>query len=154
MLLFEDINGDALRQEEELGLAGGAVSVTNPEGGYSQTQDTTGELDLDTGEPAPLCFADVPEGGYNISVEIPDGHNPTIEVSYKLDVQAGDRAFVNFGAQPQSSSTTDPGGDGDSGKSGLLGVLGAILLLGGIGLGWYGMRLRKQIGRASCRERV
>ncbi|OQX64709.1 MAG: hypothetical protein B5M51_02860 [Anaerolinea sp. 4484_236] len=142
VLLFEDINGDALRQEAELGLAGGAVSVTNAKGGYSQTQNTTGELDLDTGEPVSVCFADVPEGEYNISVAIPDGYNPTIEVSYKLEVQAGDRAFVDFGAQSQTS-TADPVGDEGNGSSGLLGVLGAVLLLGGLGLGWYAMRLRK-----------
>ncbi len=142
VLLFEDVNGDALRQETELALPGGAVSVTDTLGTYSQTEDTIAELDPDTGEPIPVCFSDVPEGEYNISVAVPDGYNPTLEVSYKLDVKAGDRAFVGFGAQSQAVTVTDPAEQGES-KSGILGVLGGLLLLGGLGLGWYAMRLRR-----------
>lgn len=143
VLLFEDINGDALRQQLELGLAGGAISVTNALGGYSQTQNSSNEIDIDTGEPASVCFADVPEGSYTISAAIPDGYNPTINLSYALEVQAGDRAFVAFGAQSQVSTITDPEAGEDGNKSGLLGIFGAILLLGGGGLAWYAMRMQK-----------
>ena len=40
VLLFDDVNGNAIREELELGLAGGAISVTNALGGYSQTRDS------------------------------------------------------------------------------------------------------------------
>jgi|APSaa5957512622_1039677.scaffolds.fasta_scaffold87700_1 hypothetical protein len=142
VLLFEDSNGDALRQETELGLAGGAISVTNALGGYSETQNSISEIDLETEEPASVCFADVPEGEYTVSAAIPDGYNPTINLSYSLEVQAGDRAFVGFGAQPQTSTSEDPTEEGNN-SSALLGILGAILLLGGAGLAWYAMRINK-----------
>lgn len=142
VLLFEDVNGDALRQETELGLAGGAISVTNALGGYSETLNSTSEIDLDTGEPASLCFADVPEGQYTVSAAIPDGYNPTINLSYSLEVQAGDRAFVGFGAQSQASTLEDPREE-ENNPSALLGILGAILLFGGAGLGWYALRMNK-----------
>ena len=142
VLLFHDINGNALREELELALEGGAVSVTNRSGDYSETQNTVAALDPDTLEPIHACFVDVPEGTYSISVAIPDGYNPTIEVSYELDVNAGDRVFVAFGAQSQSSTLNDPMGE-DDGNSGTLGILGVVLLLGGGGLAWYATHLRK-----------
>src|ERR671919_3123285 len=41
VVLFEDKNGDAVRQETELGIEGGAVSLTNLNGSYSETQNTS-----------------------------------------------------------------------------------------------------------------
>src|SRR5574341_1455056 len=51
VLLFDDMNGDALRQETEFGIDGGAVSLTNLNGSYSQTQNTSSATDPDTLEP-------------------------------------------------------------------------------------------------------
>jgi hypothetical protein len=155
VLLFEDVNGNALREETELGLAGGAISVTNSLGGYSQTRDSISEIDLETDEPAYICFGGIPEGleelpeseklpegKYTVSAAIPDGYNPTIDLSYSIDVNAGDRAFVAFGAQSQAI-TGDSLVDDGNGQSALLGIIGAVLLLGGAGLGWYAMRMGK-----------
>ena len=155
VLLFEDVNGDGLRQETELGLAGGAMSVTNVLGGYSQTRDSISEIDLGTDEPAYICFGAIPdgveeipdseklpEGEYTVSAAIPDGYNPTINLGYSFKVQAGERAYVAFGAQSQVSASEDPV-VGEEGNSALLGILGTILLLGGGGLGWYAMRMNK-----------
>ena len=163
VLLFEDINGDGLRQENELGLAGGATSVTNALGGYSQTRDSISEIDIETGEPAYICFGEtplgfeeipdsekLPEGKYTVSAAIPDGYNPTINLSYSFEVQAGERAFVAFGAQSQTSASENPT-EGDGNKSALLGILGAILLLGGGGLGWYAMRMNKSSSKMRYR---
>ncbi len=55
VLLFDDANGDALRQETEFGVEGGAVSLTNLNGSYSEQQNTTAALDPD-GEPSPCLF--------------------------------------------------------------------------------------------------
>jgi len=143
VLLFEDINGNALREESELGLAGGAISVTNALGGYSQTQNSISEIDPVTLEPAPLCFTDLPEGTYTVSAAIPDGYNPTFNLSYSLEVKAGDRASVAFGAQSQEATLEDPADETGGNTSSVLGIIGVILLLGGGGLGWYASRTNK-----------
>ena len=155
VLLFEDINGDGLRQENELGLAGGAISVTNILGGYSKTQNTISEIDINTGEPAYICFGEkppdaeevaesekLPEGKYTISAAIPDGYNPTINLSYSLEIEAGERAFIAFGSQSQATTLEDPIEE-EGNQSAFLGIIGGILLLGGGGLGWYAMRMNK-----------
>lgn len=141
ILLFDDLNGDALRQATEFGIDGGAVSLTNLNGSYSQTQNTTSAVDPDLLEPIRSCFTDVPPGRYNVSMAIPDGYNPTMSLSYTFDVKAGDRASVDFGAQSRTLTLDEPtetqtGG----GRSSILGVFGLLLLLGGIGLGYYAYR--------------
>jgi hypothetical protein len=140
VLLFEDVNGDALRQETEFGIDGGAVSLTNLNGSYSETQNTTSAVDPDTLEPVRACFIDVPGGEYNVSMAVPDNYNPTMLVSYTLTVKAGDRASVDFGAQSKTvtvSETTDPA---EGSRSSVLGIFGILLLLGGVGLGYYAYR--------------
>ncbi len=141
ILLFDDVNGDALRQETEFGIDGGAVSLTNLNGSYSQTQNTTSAIDPDLGEPVRSCFGDVPAGKYNISMAIPDGYNPTMSLSYTFDVKAGDRASVDFGAQSKSLTLQDPViAEESGGRSTVLGIFGLLLLLGGLGLGYYAYR--------------
>lgn len=139
VLLFDDVNGDALRQETELGVDGGAVSLTNLNGSYSQTQNTTSALDPVLAEPTRACFLEVPPGDYNVSVAVPDGFNPTMQVSYKLTVKAGDRASVDFGAQSKTVTAVEPV-DETSTRSSALGWVGLLLLLGGVGLGYYAYR--------------
>jgi len=139
ILLFADANGNALREETEPAVAGGAVSVTENNGEYSAAQDTS--IPADPAAYQGICFSNVPEGSYNITVGIPDNYNPTMNLNYSLDVKAGDRAFVDFGIQskdivadtgatPQSAPKTSP----------LFGILGGLLLLGGAALGYYAWR--------------
>jgi hypothetical protein len=149
ILLYDDLNGDALRQETELGVAGGAVSVSNTAGTFSETKTTISEIDPDLLEPVPTCFTDVPAGEYNISLAVPPNYNPTVELTYTFSIKAGDIAFVPFGAQSQ----TEPGGEppeegaGGSGPSPIFGIMGGLLLLGGLGLGWYAFQQRKPASR-------
>ena len=141
ILLFDDVNGDALRQETEFGIDGGAVSLTNLNGSYSQTQNTTSAIDPDLVEPIRSCFLDVPPGKYNISMAVPDGYNPTMSLDYTFDVKAGDRASVDFGAQAKTVTLQDPAATQESGnRSPVLGIFGLLLLLGGIGLGYFAYR--------------
>jgi len=140
VLLFDDMNGDALRQETELGIDGGAVSLTNLNGSYSETKTTTAEVDPDTSEPVRSCFTDVPKGEYNVSMAVPDGYNPTMLFSYTLTVQAGDRASVDFGAQSKTLTASEPTTTQSENRSSGLGFIGLLLLLGGIGLGYYAYR--------------
>jgi hypothetical protein len=146
VLLYNDVNGDALRQETEFGLAGGQVSVTDVNGAYSQAKETSNSLDPnDVTLPLRTCFADVPAGTFTISVAIPDNYNPTTTIAYRLEVNAGDRAFVDFGAQSNAEQIPDPTTPPEEGggTSPLLGIVGALLLLGGLGMGWYAIRMRR-----------
>jgi LysM repeat protein len=140
VLLFNDMNGDSMRQSTELGIEGGAVSLTNLNGSYSQTQNTTAAVDPDTSEPVRSCFTDVPSGEYNLSMAVPDNYNPTMLLSYKLTVKAGDRADISFGAQSKTVTVSEPTQPQTSSKSSLLGIFGFLLLVGGAGLGYYAYR--------------
>lgn len=136
ILLFEDANGDALREETEPAIAGGAVSVTENNGEYSAAQETT--IQADPAAYQGICFSNVPEGSYNITVGIPDNYNPTTNLNYSLDVKAGDRAEVGFGIQSKDV-VVDPGANTPTEKktSPIFGILGGLLLLGGAVLGYY-----------------
>lgn len=140
VLLFEDLNGDAVRQETEFGIEGGAVSLTNLNGSYSQTQITSAAVDPDTLEPVRACFTDVPGGDYNVTMAVPDQYNPTMLMSYDLTVKAGDRADIGFGAQSKTLAVGEPAETQEGSSSSLLGIFGFLLLLGGVGLGYYAYR--------------
>src|ERR1051326_7265711 len=141
VLLFNDLNGDALRQTNELGVDGGAVSLTNLNGSYSQTLTTTASIDPATSDATRACFKDVPAGDYNVSMAVPDSYNPTMLLSYKITVKAGDRASVDFGAQSKTETTAQTTAPQSSDtRSSSLGFIGLLLLLGGIGLGYYAYR--------------
>lgn len=148
VLLFDDANGNAMREDTEPAVAGGAVSLTEINGAYSGSQETlvSGDLSVYQG----ICFKDIPEGSYNISVGIPSGWNPTMSMDSSLEVNAGDIAFVAFGIQSQQTvldptTPEEPGG----GQNTVLGIVGGLLLLGGIGLGYYAWRTSRPESKLS-----
>jgi len=133
IFLFNDENGNALAEETELPLAGGAVSVTD----RLNTVNLTGTTD-DSGEA--ICFSEIPEGDYNISVAIPEGYNPTTVMNYAIAIGAGEISTVDFGAQPGSGlrpvfSEENP--------SPLLLGLGVFFIAAGVGLWIYVRRISK-----------
>lgn len=140
VLLFNDINGDGLRQSSEPVIEGGAISVSETNGKFSQTFQTA--VNPDSTAYAGTCLSNVPEGNYQIGAALPDNYNPTMALNYTLEVKAGDRAFVDFGAQSKESTVQQPDTGGGGGVSPWLGFFGGLLLLGGLGLGWYALRLR------------
>lgn len=150
VLLYDDVNGDALRQETEIGIENGAVSVGNTAGTFSETKATVSQIDPDTLEPVQTCFTDVPAGEYNISVAVPENYNPTTELTYTFAIKAGDIAIVPFGAQSKTETgieaAPEEGGEGNS-PAPIFGILGGLLLLGGLGLGWYAYQQRKPASR-------
>lgn len=149
VLLFDDVNGNSLREETEPAVAGGAISVTENNGEYSASQETI--IPADSAAYQGICFINVPEGNYNITVGIPDNYNPTMKLSSSLDVKAGDRAFLDYGIQSRDV-VADPGAEGapnEQTRSPLLGILGSILLLGGAGLGYYAWRSGKPESKLS-----
>ena len=135
IVLFDDLNGNSLADTNENPIAGGEVSISNRAGDVSLGGTTTSERDPDTTDIIPLCFENVPEGDYNVSVAAPEGFNPTTNTNYPLRLNAGDNSVIDFGAQ--LSSSAEPATPEQAGRSPLLAILGAVLILGGAGLGIY-----------------
>ena len=136
VILFADVNGDAVRGTTENPILGGAVSVTDRSGAVSKTGITT---NTDT----PLCFKEIPEGEYNISMAVPDGYNPTTTTNYPLKLIAGNRSIVDFGAQISTRPAANPSTAPQENRSPLLLVLGGILILGGIAVAVYFRVIRR-----------
>jgi hypothetical protein len=136
VLLYNDRNGDAIRQEDEPSIAGGAISVSDRSGTFSESTETVAGSEA-------YCFEDLSEGEYTITVAIPDNYNPTTATSYVLVLKAGDETYLSFGAQTNSQSQDQaPTPEGRS-RSPLLGILGGLALLAGLGLAVFGTRLLK-----------
>jgi hypothetical protein len=134
VFLFNDINGNASHEETEETLAGGAISITDRLGQVSKTENTLAELE-------PVCV-EIPEGDYNISMAIPTGYNATTELNLQdVQVNAGDQAILEFGAQvstaPQEQPEAAPAAASKDTTSMLLALFGGLLILMGIGLGIY-----------------
>ncbi len=136
VLLYDDVNGDALRQESEFGIANGAVSISERSGLASESADTSDEVDED-GDPVLSCFEELPPGEYTVSVAAPEGLNPTTEQSVSLTLSAGDVATLNFGSQISSAAQSANLSPEEGGRSPLMGLFGIVLFLSGLGLGIY-----------------
>src|SRR5690606_21555040 len=94
VLLFDDVNGDAMRHDTEFGIPGGAASVSERTGLASRTGDTVQQTGTD-GLPVAVCFADLPGGEYTVSVAAPQGYNPTTAQSATIQLNAGDETSLN-----------------------------------------------------------
>ena len=132
--LFNDTNGNALAETGEAPLPNGQVSITDQLSRVNLTGAT-----LDSGEP--VCFENIPEGDYNLSVAIPEGYNPTTSMNYKLTLHAGDSATVDFGAQPGSRFIATTTAEGR--PSFLLAALGLFFIAAGVGLWFYVRRMSR-----------
>jgi murein DD-endopeptidase MepM/ murein hydrolase activator NlpD len=140
VLLYNDQNGDSLRQETEMAIPGGAINISNRGGTVSRTADTQSGSD-------PVCFDQLPEGDFNISVAVPQGYNSTTVMNRTVALKAGDKTYLAFGAQPNSEKAIETQVVPETPqKSLLLGILGGAVLLVGVGLGLYATLLRKAGG--------
>jgi len=137
ILLFNDLNGDSIRQEDEPSLPGGAISIKNRLGTVSLTEETGAGLEA-------YCFKNQPEGEYTISVAVPKGYNPTTKTSYQVTLEAGDETYVDFGAQANSEKLAEaPIVPKEGEKSPLLGIIGGVIIILGIGVALFANRLFK-----------
>ncbi|MBN2549771.1 MAG: LysM peptidoglycan-binding domain-containing protein [Anaerolineales bacterium] len=136
IILYNDVNGDSIRQEEETSIPDGAISFGNSVGTVSQSV-TSG-----SGEES-QCFQDLPEGEYTISVAVPEGYNATTNSSYELALKAGDTTYINFGAQANSQTLAQapviPAAEGQ--RSPILGIVGGLFLLAGLGFAIFATRM-------------
>ena len=130
--LFNDANGNAMAEETELPIAGGEASVRD----RLSTVNLTGTTD-DSGEA--ICFEDIPEGDYDLSVAIPEGYNPTTVLNYTLNLLPGDVSIVDFGAQPSSRALPIFGEDK---PSVFMAVMGVVFIGAGVGLWFYLRKVR------------
>jgi LysM repeat protein len=153
IILYNDQNGDSLRQETEPSIPGGEISVSNRQGSVSLTADTpSGGNDTTIVEPTPqergyTCFDQLLEGDYLISVAAPEGYNRTTVLNRSLKLEAGETTLLAFGAQANSETVAETAIIPESPrKSPLIGIIGGVLLLGGIGLGIYATLLRRSGG--------
>ncbi|MEJ2708711.1 MAG: LysM peptidoglycan-binding domain-containing protein [Anaerolineales bacterium] len=136
VLLYHDLNGDSIRQEDEPAIPDGAISLSNRSGTVSETADTLPGLD-------PYCFEGVPEGDYNVTVAVPEGYNPTTVTNFAITLEAGRVDYLNFGAQPNMETIAEAPAPSEGGRSPVLGILGGLLLLVGVGLALFAGRLLK-----------
>ncbi|MGA2489579.1 MAG: SdrD B-like domain-containing protein [Anaerolineales bacterium] len=142
VLVYDDANGDALRQATEGAIAGAAISLTSADGTYSQT--LTSVINPDATAYQGMCFANVSPGQYSVSAGVPEDYNPTMNLTTSVNVIPGEVASVDFGAQPKTVPAVAVATPAKS-TSPLLGIAGAAFLLIGIGLGAYAWNvLRKK----------
>ncbi len=140
---FNDANTNHWYDSGEALLPGVQLSLT-PSSGNARQVTTTAD--------SPSCFDNLAPGQYMVNAQMPDGYGPTTPQQLTVQVQAGQRLTVSFGAaqgyQPPQADSTDSAAsptetpaprlsarllDGISRNSGLL-VLGiaVLTLVGGL----------------------
>jgi len=132
VLVYEDVNGDGLRQTTEIAIPDAAISLTSPDGNYSQTLTTA--IIPDATAYQGMCFTNVPMGRYNVSAAAPDGYNPTSNLASSVEVTPGDIVYIDYGAQLKTVVETNIPRNK---RTPLLGIIGAGFLMAGIGMGVY-----------------
>jgi hypothetical protein len=156
VLLYDDLNGDSMREESEPSIPGGEISVSNRLGTVSLTGETpSGGVATNIVNPTPqergyTCFDQLVQGEYLISVAAPQGYNRTTSLNTTLKLEAGQTTQIAFGAQANSELEAQTAIIPEAPrKSPLIGILGGIFLLGGIVLGIYAALLRRASGAKS-----
>ncbi|MFZ2096410.1 MAG: LysM peptidoglycan-binding domain-containing protein [Anaerolineales bacterium] len=150
VLLYNDINGDSMRQETEPSISGGEISVSNRLATVSLTAETpSGGVATTIVNPTPqergyICFDQLLQGEYLISVAAPEGYNRTTTLNTTLMLEAGQTTQIAFGAQVNSELEAQTAIIPESPrKSPIMGMIGGALLLAGIALGVYAALLRR-----------
>lgn len=128
--LFDDINGNGMVDSGEGPIAGGQININSSASNTSLSGTTVATADF-----APVCYENIPASRYTISMAIPQGYNATSNQNVSIDLKAGDTATVNFSAQSSSKAGANQPQSGS--RSILLAVVGGIILVVGVGLGFY-----------------
>lgn len=123
VFLFEDENENGTADAIEHGLSEGTVSLVKRNG----SEDFSGT----TGPDGKLCFTDVPEGEYNLSVSPLDTYQPTTNMNYPIVLNAGESVTVNFGAGTVSAEEVTETPTGGL-QNPLMAIIGGGMILIGI----------------------
>jgi LysM repeat protein len=121
-LLYNDENGNGVRDATEALLPGGQLSVVEIATGAPVQSYITDGLN------EPHCFRDLPASQYTISSAAPAGYNPTTVTSTPLEVSAGSTSALEFGAQPSAAVIDQPPASGGGNQA----LLTALLFAGGV----------------------
>ncbi len=150
ILLYNDVNGDSMRQETEPSIPAGEISVSNRSGSVSLTAETpSGGTGVTKLKPTPqdfgyTCFDQLQQGEYLISVAAPEGYNRTTVLNTTLMLEAGQTTQVAFGAQANTEKLAETAIIPETPrKNNLLGIFGVALFVLGLGLGVYAALLRR-----------
>ena len=135
VLLFNDINGNAVLDEGELPLPGGEISISELSGTLA------GEHTTDD-NPEGRCFLDLLNGDYNVGAAAPADYNPTTAMNVPVRLAPGDIQHIEFGAQASSALSGGSGGQGR--RSTWLGAAGAVLLLMAGALGYFALKYSRR----------
>jgi hypothetical protein len=120
-LLYNDKNGDGVRDGTEVLLAGGQIAVVEISTGKPVQAYTT------DGSSEPHCFKSLPAGQYTVSFAAPAGYNATTVTSVPLDVASGSTSSLEFGAQPSAAVANQP-----APKTSSSALLTSLLFAGGV----------------------
>jgi len=120
-LLWNDVNGDGVRDATEPLLPGGQIAVVEISTGKPVQAYTT------DGISEPHCFKDLLAGQYTVSFAAPSGYNATSVTSVPLSVSAGSTSELEFGAQASAAIANQP-----AAKTNGSALLTALLFAGGV----------------------
>lgn len=104
VMVYNDENGNALREPSEGILAGGNIALVDTGSGAPVQNYTTDGIN------EPHCFQNFPVGAYTISFAPPSGYNPSQDTTAPLEVEASSFRTFEFGAQPSGGGSTTGGG--------------------------------------------
>lgn len=90
VFLYNDENINSNADSNEIGIEAGGVSLVKHNGSENFSGLTTALQ--------PLCFPEVPEGEYNLSVTPPNDWYPSTNMNKAITIRAGENIHVNFGA--------------------------------------------------------
>ncbi|MFN8498619.1 MAG: SdrD B-like domain-containing protein [Anaerolineae bacterium] len=90
--VFNDTNGDGVRQPGEPGIPGATVTLKDQNGNpvATTTTDPSGNY----------SFPNVPPGSYTVTETVPPGYTPTTPTTVPVSVTSGSTNNVDFGNQP------------------------------------------------------
>jgi len=137
VLLYNDLNGDSVRQEEEPSIPGGAISISNRVGTVSITESTASGLDYQ-------CYEQLLEGEYTVSVAVPDGFNATTLTDRTVVLSPGDITYLGFAAHTRSETSSAAAQAESAQRSPWLGIIGGVFLLAALGLTIFAGKLLKK----------
>lgn len=131
--IYEDVNGNALREETEGAVSGGNLTLIEAATGAPVQSYITqpGEVQH--------CFENIAPGVYTLAAAPPSGYNATTSANARLEVQAGASVNIEFGAQQGSGggTTTAPGGEDSRLRTALFGAAGIMLILLAAGIAGF-----------------
>ncbi len=137
--IYEDQNGNALREEGETSVAGGNLTVIDAASGAPVQAYTT-----QAGEEE-HCFEGITPGVYTLAAAPPAGYNATTSANARLEVQADASVNIEFGAQKSGGGAVQPApaDDGSAMRVALFGAAGIMLILLAAGIAGFLMLRRR-----------